>query len=198
MLEIGENLEQKNEDGHEVTRLLASWSSGDSSASEQLFAVVYDNLQRIARNHLRREHRSHTLQTAALVNEAYLKLIDQKSVNWQNRAHFFAIAAQAMRRILIDHARRTVAEKRGKGAQKISLDDAENSVSHSPDENLLALDDALTRLQELDEQQSRIIELRYFGGLTVEETAEVLKISTRTVQREWAMARAWLLRKLES
>ncbi|MBC7796026.1 MAG: sigma-70 family RNA polymerase sigma factor [Pyrinomonadaceae bacterium] len=188
--------EKKSEtDSHEVTKLLVSWSDGDDAAFDKLFPLVYQNLRKQARSFLRRERSGHTLQTTALVHEAYLKLTDQNSVKWQNRAHFFAIAAQAMRRILLDYARQNIAEKRGGAAQKISLDDAEN-VSHSPDENLVALDEALNELHKIDVQQSRIVEMRYFGGLTVDETAEVLQISPRTVAREWAMARAWLYRNL--
>lgn len=186
---------------HEVTHLLASWSGGDDAASDKLFPLIYDVLRKQARSFLRRERGEHTLQTTALVHEAYLKLIDQNEVRWQNRAHFFAIAAQAMRRILLDYARQNLAEKRGGAAQKISLDDTESApqnISHSPDANLIALDEALRELDKIDKQQSRIVELRYFGGLTVEETAEVLNISPRTVAREWAMARAWLYRNLRN
>jgi RNA polymerase sigma-70 factor, ECF subfamily len=186
-------------DSHEVTQLLVSWSGGDEAALDKLFPLIYDVLRKQARSFLRRERGGHTLQTTALVHEAYLKLIDQNEVRWQNRAHFFAIAAQAMRRILLDYARQNLAEKRGGAAQKISLDDTENAppnISHSPDANLIALDEALRELDKIDKQQSRIVELRYFGGLTVEETAEVLNISPRTIAREWAMARAWLYRNL--
>jgi RNA polymerase sigma factor (TIGR02999 family) len=180
---------------HEVTRLLVSWSDGDESALEQLMPMIYRSLQKIARNHLNRERSSHTLQTTALVHEAYLKMIDQNSVDWKNRSHFFAIASQAMRRILLDYARKRISEKRGGDGEKISLDEID-VASVSPNQNLLALDEALKELEKIDSQQSRIIELRYFGGLTVEETAEVLQISPRTVAREWAMARAWLLKYL--
>jgi len=182
----------KTETGsHEVTRLLISWSDGDKNALEELLPLIYRSLQKIARHHLNRERASHTLQTTALVHEAYLKLIDHNSVDWKNRAHFFAIASQAMRRILIDHARKQIAEKRGGDGEKISLDEID-AIAIKPDQTLLALDEALNELEKIDRQQSRIIELRYFGGLTVEETAEVLQISPRTVAREWAMARAWL------
>lgn len=180
---------------HEVTQLLVSWSDGDKKALDKLLPLIYQSLQKIARQHLNRERASHTLQTTALVHEAYLKLIDQNSVHWQNRSHFFAIASQAMRRILLDHARRQIAEKRGGAENKISLEEID-AASVNPDENLIALDDALNELEKFDPQQSRIVELRYFGGLTVEETSEVLKISPRTVHREWAMARAWLYRTL--
>lgn len=180
---------------HEVTQLLLEWSKGEKTALDQLFPLIYDSLRRIAHRRLNSEREPHTLQTTALVHEAYLKLIDQESVKWQNRAHFFAIAAQAMRRILLDYARRRLAEKRGGRGEKVSLDDIQIDVV-STDENLIALNEALNDLAEFDEQQSKIVELRYFGGLTVEETAEVLQISPRTVHREWAMARAWLLREL--
>lgn len=175
---------------HDVTQLLRRWGAGNRQALEELLPIIYDELRRVARQYLRRERVGQTLQTTALVHEAYLKLIDQRSVNWQNRAHFFAIAAQAMRRILIDHARRRTAGKRGSG-EKISLDEAA-PVPNDRDENLLALDDALRQLELIDPQQSRVIELRYFGGLTIEETAEAMNLSPATVKREWAMARAWL------
>lgn len=178
-----------------VTQLLIDWSSGNQQALEELLPLIYNELRHLAHNFLYRERRGHTLQTTALVHEAYLKLIDQKDARWQNRAHFFAIAAQAMRRILIDSARRHTAEKRGGPQEKISLDEAPD-LSLEPDKNLIALDEALTRLHEIDPQQSRIVELRYFGGLTIEETAEVTKISTATVKREWTMARAWLHQEL--
>lgn len=180
---------------HEITQLLVSWSDGDQQSLEKLIPLVYDALHKIAANYLRRERDSHTLQTTSLVHEAYLKLVDQNRVQWQNRAHFFAIAAQAMRRILIHHARKVAAQKRGGGLKKVTLDDG-SSPSLDQNENLIALDDALKRLAEIDPQQSEVVELRYFGGLTVEETAEVLKISPRTVKREWAMARAWLYNEL--
>jgi len=160
-----------------------------------MLPLIYDELRHLAHNFLYGERPGHTLQTTALVHEAYLKLIDQRDARWQNRAHFFAIAAQAMRRILIDSARRHVAEKRGSGAEKLSLSEVAN-ISPEPDTNLLALDQALTALAEIDPQQSRIIELRYFGGLTIEETAEVMKLSPATIKREWAMARAWLHQSL--
>jgi RNA polymerase sigma factor (TIGR02999 family) len=184
-------------DSDNVTRLLIDWSGGNQQALEELLPLIYDELRRLAHNFLYRERPGHTLQTTALVHEAYLKLIDQKDARWQNRAHFFAIAAQAMRRILIDSARRHMAEKRGGHQEKISLDEAPN-LSLEPDNSLIALDEALTRLQEIDQQQSRIVELRYFGGLTIEETAEVTKISPATVKREWTMARAWLHQELSA
>ena len=178
----------------EVTQLLQDWSDGKREALDKLLPLVYDELRRLAHNYLRRERAEHTLQTTALVHEAYLKLIDQRSVDWKNRAQFFALSAQAMRRILLDNARKHISAKRGKG-EKISLDDAAE-ISIEMDENLIALDMALQELEQLDEKQSKIIELRYFGGLTIEETAEVLKISPATVKREWTFARAWLYQRL--
>jgi len=179
---------------HDVTVLLREWSDGNQQALSELLPIIYDELRRVAHQYLHREHPDQTLQTTALVHEAYLKLIDQRSVNWQNRAHFFAIAAQAMRRILIDNARRRTAGKRGKG-EKISLEDVA-TVSTQKHQSLLALDEALHELEKIDPQQSRIIELRYFGGLTIEETATAMDISPATVKREWAMARAWLYKAL--
>jgi RNA polymerase sigma factor (TIGR02999 family) len=179
----------------EVTRLLRDWGSGDQQALEKLVPLIYDELRRLAHNFLYRERPGHTLQTTALVHEAYLKLIDQRDARWQNRAHFFAIAAQAMRRILVDSARRHAAIKRGGPAENLPLDEAAN-VSLEPDPILLPLDEALSRLAETDPQQSRIVELRFFGGLTIEETAEVMKLSADTVKRDWAMARAWLRQAL--
>jgi len=178
-------------DPENVTRLLLEWSDGNQQALEEMLPLIYDELRHLAHNFLYRERPGHTLQTTALVHEAYLKLIDQRDARWQNRAHFFAIAAQAMRRILIDSARKHVAEKRGGGGEKLSLGEVA-SISLEPDDNLLALDEALNALAEIDPEQSRIIELRYFGGLTIEETAEVMKLSPATIKREWAMARAWL------
>lgn len=182
-------------DSDTVTRLLLDWSNGNQQALEELLPLIYDELRRLAHNFLYRERPGHTLQTTALVHEAYLKLIDQRDARWQNRAHFFAIAAQAMRRILIDSARKHVAVKRGSGGEKLSLDEVA-ILSLEPDVNLLALDEALKSLAEIDPQQSKIIELRYFGGLTIEETAEVMKLSPATIKREWAMARAWLHQSL--
>jgi RNA polymerase sigma factor (TIGR02999 family) len=181
-------------DEHDVTELLREWSGGNKQALHELLPIIYDELRRVAHQYLHSERAEITLQTTALVHEAYLKLIDQHSCNWQNRAHFFAIAAQAMRRILIDNARRRTAGKRPKG-ERVSLDDIA-LVSNQRDENLLALDRALEQLEAIDPQQSRIIELRYFGGLTIEETAEAMNLSAATVKREWAMARAWLYKEL--
>ena len=178
-------------DSENVTQLLQDWSAGNERALEDLLPLIYNELRRLAHNFLYRERPGHTLQTTALVHEAYLKLIDQKDARWQNRSHFFAIAAQAMRRILIDSARRHAAMKRGGPQEKLSLDDVPE-VSLEPNIKLLALDEALNELAQIDPDQSRIVELRYFGGLTIEETAEVMKSSPATVKREWAMARAWL------
>jgi RNA polymerase sigma factor (TIGR02999 family) len=180
----------------EVTRLLQDLSDGSREALDKLLPLVYEELRRLAHSYLTHERPDHTLQTTALVHEAYLKLIDQHSVNWENRAQFFAISAQAMRRILIDSARRHTSIKRGSGGTKISLDEAAPVSGKTANESLLALDMALQELEKVDAEQSRIVELRYFGGLTIEETAEVLKTSPATVKREWTMARAWLYQAL--
>jgi RNA polymerase sigma factor (TIGR02999 family) len=182
-------------DPDNVTRLLHEWSDGNEQALEEMLPLIYDELRHLAHHFLYRERPGHTLQTTALVHEAYLKLIDQRDARWQNRAHFFALAAQAMRRILIDSARKHIAAKRGRGGEKLSLAEVA-TISPEPDCNLLALDEALNALAEIDSQQSRIIELRYFGGLTIEETAEVMKLSPATIKREWTMARAWLHQSL--
>lgn len=179
----------------DVTRLLADWSKGDDQALEQLAPLVYDELRRLAGRYLRRERINHTLQSTALVHEAYLRLIDQSRVQWQNRAHFFGVAAQMIRRILVDHARSHQAAKRGSGVARLTLDEALDA-SAPRDLDLVALDDALETLARLDPQQSRIIELRYFAGMSIEETSEVLGVSPATVKREWASARAWLYREL--
>jgi RNA polymerase sigma factor (TIGR02999 family) len=175
----------------EVTELLVAWSGGDSDALQDLVPIVYDELRRLARQYMHVEPDNQTLQTTALIHEAYLKLIDQKRVKWQNRAHFFGVAAQMMRRILVDAARKRRAEKRGGTFQKVSLDEAP-ILSYSPAREVVAVDDALTALAALDPQKSRIVELRFFAGLSVDETAEVLKISAATVMREWKRAQAWL------
>jgi RNA polymerase sigma factor (TIGR02999 family) len=176
--------------------MLADWSNGDQKALDQLMPLVYDELRRLAASYLRRERPDHTLQPTALVHEAYFRMVDQKDVDWQNRAHFFGIAAQMMRRILVDHARSHLYAKRGGGAKKLSLDEAIQLPEQEPDVDLATLDEALTKLEALDPRQSRIIELRYFGGLSIEATAEVLKISPATVKREWNTARAWLHREM--
>ena len=180
----------------EVTQLLKDWSSGDPEALDRLIPIVYAELRAIAARYLRRERRDHTLQPTALVNEAYLRLIDQKQVQWQNRAHFIGVAAQMMRRILVDHAKSHNRAKRGGGAQRVSLDEA-LAVSDERANDLIELDSALTALATFDDRKSRVVEMRYFGGLTVEETAEVLKVSEMTVAREWKLAKAWLYTHIE-
>jgi len=175
----------------EITQLLMNWSQGDKAALDQLVPLVYPELRRLARRHMDREDPAHTLQTSALINEAYLKLVDQQNVEWQNRAHFFAVAAQVMRHILVDHARTRNYAKRGGGAPKLPLDEAAALIEQRAGQ-LIALDDALRDLATLDERKSQIIELRFFGGLSLEETAEVMEISPSTVQREWRAAKAWL------
>ena len=180
---------------HEITQLLAEWSDGNQTALDKLYPLVYDELHKMARRYMGRERRGHTLQTTALINEAYVRLVDQKNVHWQNRSHFFAISAQIMRRILIDHARREHYAKRGGGAQKISLDEVA-IVAVERASSLILLDEALTRLGEIDPRRSQVVELRYFGGLNNEEIAGVLKISENTVTRDWNMARAWLYQEL--
>ena len=175
----------------EITQLLMNWSQGDKAALDQLVPLVYPELRRLAKRHMDREDPAHTLQTSALINEAYLKLVDQQNVEWQNRAHFFAVAAQVMRHILVDHARTRNYAKRGGGAPKLPLDEAA-ALTEQRAGQLIALDDALRDLAMLDERKSQIIELRFFGGLNLEETAEVMKISPSTVQREWRAAKAWL------
>jgi RNA polymerase sigma factor (TIGR02999 family) len=182
-----------------VTLLLREWQAGDGTALDRLMPLVYDELRVIAGRHLSRERRD-LLQTTALVNEAYLKLVDQRNVDWQNRAHFFAIAARLMRRILLDDARRRGRDKRGGGAIQASLDEAVVAGQANPVEQIdvIALDDALKDLEQLDPDQAKIVELRFFGGLTVEETAAVMTISPATVKREWAMAKAWLYPRLKA
>ena len=175
--------------------MLQQWSDGRSEALDLLLPAIYGELKQLAGNYLRRERRDHTLQATALVHEAFLKLVDQRDVRWQNRAHFFGIAAQMMRRILVDHARAHAASKRGSGARPLSLDEA-LVVAPASNVDLLALDEALTRLGALDPQQSRVVELRFFGGLTMDETAKVLDISPATVGREWTLAKAWLYAEL--
>jgi RNA polymerase sigma factor (TIGR02999 family) len=181
----------------QATQLLFDWSGGDAAALETLTPLIHDELHRLARRFLRRERGGHTLQATALVNEAYLRLVDQRSVRWQNRAHFFAIAARLMRRILIDYARRRHYAKRGGGAPQVSLDEAA-VLSDERAADLVALDEALLDLASIDPQQSRVVELRFFGGLTVEETAEVLKLSHDKVKREWSTAKAWLYREMST
>jgi RNA polymerase sigma factor (TIGR02999 family) len=181
--------------GHEITELLQAWRRGDESALEKLTPQVYRELHRAAKGCMRAERDGHTLQTTALINELYLKLTDLKEVNWQNRAHFFALCARQMRRILTDQARARQSHKRGGGAQPISLD-AAPIISRQPQREVLAIDDALKTLAKVDSRKSQVVELRFFGGLNVEETAEVLKVSPDTVVRDWKLAKAWLLREL--
>lgn len=178
----------------ELTQLLIDWSKGDQAALDKLVPYVYDELRRLARHYMRRERPGHTLQTSALVNEAYLRLVDQ-TVSWENRAHFLGIAARLMRQILVDHARSHNYAKRGGGAEKVSLDQAAD-LAQARASDLIALDDALKSLADMDPQQSSIVELRFFGGLTIEETAEVVSLSHATVEREWSAARAWLRREM--
>lgn len=180
-----------------ITQLLLLWNCGDQTALDKLMPLVQSELRRLAGNYLRRERPGHTLQPTALVNEAYLRLVDQRKAKWQNRAQFYGIAAQLMRRILVDHARQHKAAKRG-GAdqQRLSITSARD-VSDKPDLDLLALHEALEELATVDPQQSRIVELKFFGGLSIEETAEVMQLGHATVERDWKMARAWLRRKLE-
>lgn len=177
-----------------VIQLLVDWRNGDQGAFDKLTPMVYDELHRLANRYIRRERRDHTLQSTALVNEAYLRLVDQRSVSWQNRAHFFGVAAQLIRRILVDHARSHNAAKRGAGIVKISLDEAIGPPTG--DLNLIALNDALSGLAKMDPQQGRIVELRFFTGLSIEETAELLGISPATVKRDWTTAKAWLYREM--
>ncbi|HEX9422922.1 MAG TPA: sigma-70 family RNA polymerase sigma factor [Pyrinomonadaceae bacterium] len=178
-----------------VTQLLVAWSDGDQSALDQLVPLVHGELRRLARSYMRGERHGHTLQTTALVNEAYLRLVDQKNVRWQNRAHFLAIAAQLMRRILVDYARRRQYRKRGGGALQVSLAAAE-SLSDERTPDLVALDEALVSLAEMDPRRSQVVELRFFGGLNIEETAEILKVSPTTVERDWTTAKAWLYQRI--
>jgi RNA polymerase sigma factor (TIGR02999 family) len=183
-------------DSEGVTRLLVEWQNGDQQALDSLIPLVYQELRSIAGRYLSRESPSHTLQSTALVHEAYFKLIGQRRVRWQNRAHFFGIAAQLMRRILIDHARHQARDKRGGPMPKLSLDEAMATAGSAPDLDLLALDQALTSLARIDPRGARIIELRFFSGLSLEETAEVMGISAGTVKRDWSAARAWLYREM--
>lgn len=180
----------------EISELLKAWSNGESGAADEMMPLVYDELRRQARRYLRRERANHTLQSTALVHEAYIRLVGQRDVTWQNRAHFFGIAAEMMRRILVNYALRSGRVKRGGEAVTIALDGGIQVADTSTDVNLLDLDEALCRLAEMDERQARLVELKYFGGLSIEETAEVLGISNATVKREWNVARAWLRAEL--
>ena len=180
----------------EVTQLLRAWMRGEDGAKDELYQMVYDELRRQAHRYMSRENTGHTLQTTALVNEAYLKLADTNNLNWQDRAHFFAVSANVMRHILVDHARATRAIKCGGGAQHVALEDI-IEIPQAPNKDVLALNDALNKLAKVDDRKSKVVELRYFGGLSVEETAEVLKVSADTVMRDWRLAKAWLLRELQ-
>jgi RNA polymerase sigma factor (TIGR02999 family) len=180
-----------------VTELLVAWSNGDQLARDELMSLVYQELHRLAHHYMQRESPGHTLQTSALVNEAFLKLVDQRNVRWQNRAHFYGIAAQMMRRILVDYARNRRYAKRGGGAPELSLDEA-LIVCDERSAEVLALDETLQRLAEFDPRKSQIVECRFFGGLSIEETAEVLAVSPGTVMRDWTLAKAWLKREISS
>jgi len=179
-----------------VTELLRAWGHGDEAALDALIPLVEAELRRLARHYMARERRDHTLQTTALVNEAFMRLVDARGVHWQDRAHFLGIAARLMRRVLVDHARTRGFQKRGGGAQKVSLDEG-MMVSPSLDFNVLALDRALEALAVIDERKSRVIDMRFFGGMTVDETADALHVSPDTVKRDWRLAKLWLLRELE-
>jgi len=180
---------------HDVTQLLVAWTNGDQAARDQLISVVYEELYRLARRYMRKESPGHTLQTSALVNEAFLRLVDQRNVRWQNRSHFFAIAAQMMRRILVDYARSRSYAKRGGGARALSLDE-ELIVSDERSDEVVAVHEALEELARFDARKSQIVELRFFGGLSIDETAEVLGVSPGTVMSDWTMAKAWLRREI--
>lgn len=180
-----------------ITELLIEWRDGDETALDKLMPLVYEELRRLARYYMRGERPGHTLQTAALVNEAYLRLVDHRGMRWQNRAHFYAVASQAMRRVLVDHARSHQYLKRGGANQMVALDEAA-AVVQKQAADVVALDDALTGLAAIDPRKSQIVEMRYFGGMTVEETAEVLGLSAVTVMRDWSTAKAWLLRAIRT
>jgi RNA polymerase sigma-70 factor (ECF subfamily) len=180
---------------HEVTQLLVAWSNGDQEVRDELMSVVYQELHRLAHHYMKRESPGHTLQTSALVNEAFLKLIDQRNVQWRNRAHFFGIAAQMMRRILVDYARQRRYAKRGGDAPQVTLNE-ELMVSDQRSADVVALDEALSELARFDDRKSKVVELRFFGGLSIEETAEVLAVSPGTVMRDWTLAKAWLQRAM--
>lgn len=180
---------------HQITQLLIDWSKGDEFAFEQLMPLVYDELRQMARRYMRRQSPGHTFQTTELIHEAYLKLARRETQNWQNRAHFFGVAARAMRHILVDHARSKQSRKRGGWQEKITLADG-TAVAGNRSKEIIALDESLKNLAVLDERKAQVVELKYFGGLTTEEIAEVLKISPETVKRDWRFARTWLLREL--
>jgi RNA polymerase sigma factor (TIGR02999 family) len=188
--------QSRQEEKQNITQLLLSWNKGNPEALDKLMPLVYEELHRQAARFLRRERADHTLQTTGLIHEAYLKLVDQREVNWESRTHFFAIASNLMRRILVDYARSKKRDKRGGDIVKLSLEEAELVAGKEKGIDLIALDEALTRLEKIDERQARIVELRYFGDLTLEETAKALKISRTTVADDWAIAKAWLHREL--
>ena len=180
---------------HEVTQMLVAWSNGDQDVRDELMSVVYQELHRLAHHYMKRESPGHTLQTSALVNEAFLRLIDQRNVQWRNRAHFFGIAAQMMRRILVDYARQRRYAKRGGDARQVTLND-DLIVTDQRSADIVALDEALIELANIDDRKSKVVELRFFGGLSIEETAEVLAVSPGTVMRDWTLAKAWLQRAM--
>jgi RNA polymerase sigma-70 factor (ECF subfamily) len=186
-----------SENRQEISFLLEEWSSGNQSALDQLMPIIYDELRRLAHAYMKRERAGHTLQTTALVNEAYLKLVNQERAQWHNRKHFFAVSAQLMRRILVDRARTKNYQKRGGGEQTLSLDEALTISADNQAAEIIALDEALKELSAFDERKSQVVELRYFGGLSVEETADVLKISPVTVRRDWTTAKAWLYSRIK-
>lgn len=181
----------------EITQLLRAWGNGDQAALERLTPLVYDKLRRMARRYMRRERAGHTLQTTALLNEAYLRLVDVTQVNWQNRAHFFAVSAQMMRRILVDAARARASSRRGGPVARVEMEEIPD-FSSTRDREIVAIDDALKTLAEMDPRKARVIELRFFGGLNVAETAQVLKISQQSVMRDWKLAKVWLMREVSS
>jgi RNA polymerase sigma factor (TIGR02999 family) len=185
------------ENSQQITQLLNQWSDGDAEVLDDLMPLVYKELRRQASRYLRRERANHTLQPTALINEAYLKLINQRDVKWQNRAHFFAIAAQAMRRILTDYARERKREKRGGAVEDLPIEEAFAIVSREKSVDLIALDEALNKLAKFDERQAKVVELRYFSGLSIDETAEVLNVSNVTIRRDWNMAKAWLHQEIK-
>lgn len=184
------------EDSQQITRLLNEWENGNESVLDNLLPLVYDELHRQALRFLRKERSEHTLQATALIHESYLKLIEQKQVKWQNRSHFFAVASIAMRRILVDYARERKREKRGGEHENLPLDDALQIASDEKSIDLIALDEALKKLEKFDKRQARIVELRYFSGLSIDETAEILKVSNATVRNDWNIAKAWLKREI--
>jgi RNA polymerase sigma factor (TIGR02999 family) len=189
-------MKETDENSHNLTQMLREWGEGDAKVLDSLMPLVYEELRRQASRYLRKERANHTLQTTALIHEAYIKLIDQKSVEWQNRSHFFAIASVAMRRILVDYARERHREKRGGSAENLALDEALQISSDERSVDLIALDEALNRLAKLDKRQAKVVELRYFSGLSIDETAEILGVSNATVRLDWNLAKAWLKQEI--